>query len=100
MLFKCPYYPKQSRSNTVSIRTAIIFFIELEQIILIFVWNYKRPRIAKAILRKKNKAGDNTIPNFQICYKVAVIKTKIDTVSIEQNREHRNKPTLIGTIDL
>ena len=34
-----------------------IFFRELEQIISQFVQKYKKPQIAKAILRKKNRTG-------------------------------------------
>ena len=56
--------------NAIPIKIAPAFFSKLEQTILKFVWNHKRPQIAKIMLKKKTKAGVITVPDISLYTKL------------------------------
>ena len=63
------------RFNAIPIKIPNQFFNELERVICKFIWNIKKPSIARTLLNDKRISDGITMPDLKLYYRAIVIKT-------------------------
>jgi hypothetical protein len=63
------------RFDEIHIKIPTQFFNELERAFCKFIWNNKKPRIAKTLLKDKRTSGGITMPDLKLYYRAIVIKS-------------------------
>ena len=62
------------RFSVILIKIPASCFVDINKLILKFIWKGKRPRIANTVLKENNKLRGLILPDFNIYYKATVTK--------------------------
>jgi hypothetical protein len=75
-IVKMAILPKaMDRFNAIPIKIRSQFFNELQRAICKFIWNNKKPRIAKTLLKDKRASCGVTMPDLKLYYRTIVMNT-------------------------
>ena len=61
--------------RTHSIKFSASYIVDINKLILKFIWREKRLKIVNTILKQRDRVGRLILPNFKTYYKATVIKT-------------------------
>ena len=83
--------------NIILIKILASYLVDINQLILDFIWRSKRPVTANPISKNGNKVGKLSLSNSKTLYKATIIKTvwcwwKNRQTSMKQNRKPTNRP--------
>ena len=75
-----PVLPKFTyKFNAVPITIPENCFVDIDKLILKFIWRSKRFRLTNTILKEKNKMRELKLPNFNTYYNATVINAMRET---------------------
>jgi hypothetical protein len=70
--------------NAILLKIRTQFFTKLERAICKFIWNNKKPRIAKTMLNNKRTSGGISIPDSKLYYRAIGLKSSWSWYSDKQ----------------
>ena len=62
------------RCDKIPTRISGSYLLDIDKLILKFIWKGKRPKTANTVLNESNKVSGLTLPNFKAYYKATVIR--------------------------
>jgi len=62
--------------SAIPIKIQRCYFVDINKLIIKFIWRDKRYRLTNTILKEKQKMGEQTLLNFKTYYKGSIVKRR------------------------